>query len=626
MTSPLDELVERFGDVENATLVEQPPPGEYAYELKYDGYRILAFKVGSRVRLVSRRGQDWTDDFSEVAATIAQLTPAELVLDGEVVAVDERGIPSFQRLQHRQRPLVYVMFDVLHLEGRDLRAQPLEKRRAALEQVVGRAAPPLGLSRAVSGDVRQLLKAACSAGFEGLIGKRAGSAYVPGRGFDWIKLKCQLRQEFAIAGYVPYTGNQLGVVGGLLLALRQGDKFVFSGKVGTGFDQKTRAELGQLLEKRWTAKSPVVGIPKFGGLPRFCTLGPVAEVKFTEWTEGGNVRHPSFVGLRPDKRPEDCVHEGTPEVASPAQAAKLPAPVRGSKNSRPDVAGVSISNATRRLDPLPLTKLELARYYEQVGDVMLPHVIGRPLTLLRWAEGKATTKGGVFLRHTKAWGPAVLRRVQIPEQKKVGEYLVVTGVSGLVALAQMDIVEIHSWNSTESDIEHPDRVVFDLDPGPDVDWDLVVDSAHALRAALQGIGLESWLKTTGGKGLHLVVPLIPEHDWDTCLATTREIARQFAASDPKRYVASLLSKTARHKKIFIDYLRNNRASTSVAAYSTRSNPEATVSTPLHWDELRRLRNERFTVQSVLHRVAALKADPWADYWGAKQRLFGGVSR
>lgn len=309
-TTSFERLVAALGDVENATLVETPPPGVYAYELKYDGYRILAFKVGSQVRLMSRRRQDWTADFREVADAVAKLAAADLVLDGEVVAPDARGVPSFQRLQQRERPLSYIAFDVLWLDGKDVRGEPLERRRALLEKLIVKPEPPLALSSAISGDVRQLLKAACSAGFEGLIGKRAGSRYQPGRGLDWIKLKCQLRQEFAIIGYLPYKGTQRGVVGSLLLALRRGRDFVFAGKVGTGFDMHTRAELGRLLEARYVTKSPAQGVPRFAGLVRFSELGPVAEVKFTEWTEGGNARHPSYVGLRRDKKPEDCVREG----------------------------------------------------------------------------------------------------------------------------------------------------------------------------------------------------------------------------------------------------------------------------------------------------------------------------
>lgn len=323
MSLALQELVAQFGDVENATLLTSPPAGDYTYELKYDGYRILAFKTGSDVRnvqLMSRRGQDWTQTFSEVAAAVATLKVPTLVLDGEVIAPDGRGVPSFQRLQNRERPLVYVLFDLLCLDGNDMRPRPIEERRAALAQVIGEAKPPLALSTAVAGRADQLLQAACRAGFEGLMGKRVGSPYRPGRGLDWIKLKCELRQEFAVVGYLPLTGNQRGVVGSLLLALHEDGRFVFAGKVGTGFDAETRSNLGTMLEESHVETATAVGVPRMGGLIRWAEPGLVVEVKFGEWTQDGHARHPSYLGLRPDKRPEDCVREGVPAPSQVGQA------------------------------------------------------------------------------------------------------------------------------------------------------------------------------------------------------------------------------------------------------------------------------------------------------------------
>lgn len=611
----LQDLLGEFSAVENATLVEVAPAGRYAYELKYDGYRILAFKVGSDVRLQSRRGQDWTSEFSSIAREVErQLGEADVILDGEVVALDERGVPSFQRLQQRTPPLSYVAFDVLWVGGRDVRSQTIEQRRGLLDELLPSPESPIARSTAIEGDPAQLLDVACQNGFEGLVGKRVGSPYRPGRGLDWIKLKCQLRQEFAIVGYLPYTGERVGVVGSLLLALREDDEFVFAGKVGTGFDQATRAELGAQLEESRVSKPRARDIPRFDGLARFVELGAVAEVKFSEWTEGGHARHPSFVGLRPDKRPEECVRERPP--ASTSKPREAPTAAR----ERTSVLGVPLSHAERVLTPLPITKLELARYYEAIAEWMLPHVVGRPLTLVRWAEGKVTDKGGVYLRHRRAWGPEVLARVRIREQKKLGEYLVVENAAGLVALAQMDILEIHSWNSTAEDVERPNRLVFDLDPAPDVPWPTVIRAAKDLRELLRSAKLESWLKTTGGKGLHLVVPLVAEHDWATCLAASRAIAEQFAEAEPALYTTRV-SKQQRRGKILIDYLRNARGNTSVTAFSTRANAAATVSTPLSWAELgERLDNAQFTLGELPQRLATLRADPWRDYWRAQQRL------
>lgn len=278
------------------------------------------------------------------------------------------------------------------------------------------------------------------------------------------------------------------------------------------------------------------------------------------------------------------------------------------------VAGVRISHPERVLDPTGATKLALARYYEAIGPWMLPHVFGRPLTLVRWAEGKETEKGGVYLRHARAWGPAALRRVRIREKTKVGEYLVVESIEALVSLAQMDILEIHTWNTTVDDIERPDRVVFDLDPGPGVSWRAIAGAARHVRRALEGEGLESFVKTTGGKGLHVVAPLVRDRGWDECLAFSRDVVRRIAREDPARYVLTM-KKSARRGCIFIDYLRNGRANTSVAAYSTRARPNAPVSVPLAWDEIDDIDPASFTMDAVLDRMRRLDRDPWRPAQG-----------
>jgi bifunctional non-homologous end joining protein LigD len=286
---------------------------------------------------------------------------------------------------------------------------------------------------------------------------------------------------------------------------------------------------------------------------------------------------------------------------------------------RPLVAGVSISSSERVLDPVGVTKLELARYYAAIGATMLPHVAGRPLTLVRWAEGRPAAKGGTYLRHAKVWGPSVLRRVRIREKKKVGEYLVADDVAALVGLAQIDILEIHSWNSVADDVERPNRVVFDLDPGPGVAWEAVVRGACIVRDGLAALGLESFVKSTGGKGLHVSVPLAPAATWDECLAFTRTFARTVARADPGRFVAAM-AKGARGGKIYVDYLRNNRGSTSVEAYSTRARAGAPVSMPIAWKDLEAVTPDDFTLRNVPALVARRKRDPWAKYFALHQRL------
>jgi bifunctional non-homologous end joining protein LigD len=606
----LDAIVERVGDVQTATLVKAvPEPAAFTYELKWDGYRMLAVKAGDAVRLVSRKRQDYTKEMASVARDVAAVDADECVLDGEICVLDERGVPSFQLLQNRSRrrsSLVFFVFDLLYLDGEDLRGLPIEERRARLEHVVAgvNRKGSIVISSASEGDPRAILALACERGLEGIVAKRKGSTYTPGKRPTWLKVKCRLRQELAIIGYLPLMGTR-DAVGGLLLGLNDDGVLRYAGKVGTGFDEKTRAALARRLDADRVREPMAEGVPKLDGIARHVRPRLVAEVELAEWTEGGHIRHPSFQGLREDKTPEECVRE-RPEV--------LP------KGDREDVLGVSISNPSRVLSPTGITKIELARYYEAVGEHMLPHVQGRPLTLVRWAEGKETAKGGVYLRHAKAWGPDVLRRVRIREKTKLGEYLVADSVEALVGLAQMDILEIHTWSSRADDVEHPDRVVFDLDPAPDVPWSEVVRAAKLVRERLGALGLESWAKTTGGKGLHVLVPLVPEADWSECLAFTRAFAQMMVREDRRRFVA-VVPKHVRAGKILVDYLRNNRTNTSVAAFSTRARPGAPVSVPVSWDELTaELPSDAWNIHSVLDRLRRLRKDPGVGYFRARQRL------
>jgi len=634
----LDDLVARASSVQTATLVKSvPQPDRYTYELKWDGYRIVAVKAAGAVRLVSRKGQDYTREFAEVSRDVAALSAAECVIDGEVCALDARGVPSFQLLQNRLRrrsAVAFFVFDLLWENGEDLRDAPIEVRRerlTALVKGIDRSGT-IVLSTASDGDPRAILDLACRRGLEGIVAKQKGSTYAAGRRSPtWLKVKCRLRQELAIVGYLPLLETR-AAVGGLLLAVKEEGGFKYAGKVGTGFDERTRVSLAKLLDADRTAKPTARGVPRFDDIAHHVVPRHVAEVEFTEWTEGGHIRHPSFQGLRADKTPDECVREvpidadahapprapvstAPPEPVSPKMRAR-----KATTTDRVDVAGVSLSHPARVLDPTGLTKLALARYYEEVGPHMLPHVADRPLTLVRWAEGKQTEKGGLYLRHAKAWGPDVLRRVKIREKTKLGEYLVADTVSALVGLAQMDILEIHTWSSRAADVERPDRVVFDLDPAPDVPWREVVRAARLVRERLDALGLASWVKTTGGKGLHVLVPLEPEATWDECLAFTRAFAQWMVREDPKRFVA-IVPKHHRSGKILVDYLRNNRTNTSVAAFSTRARPGAPVSVPVAWEELDdpRLR-DAWNVETVRVRLAKQRKDPWREYFRTRQRL------
>jgi bifunctional non-homologous end joining protein LigD len=573
----LDELASTLRDVQLATLVKEAPhSSDWAYELKWDGYRILALKCGARVRLLSRRHQDWTRELEPIAKAVARIPEKNVVLDGEVCALDERGVPSFQRLQNRGRKktsLVYFAFDLLFEGDEDLRGLFWSERRERLEALTKRleSKSPIVLSAAFEADPARVLASACGAGLEGIVAKRRSAPYTGARTKSWLKVKCEEHEELVVVGWLPY-GPDPKRVGALLLAVREPDgSYRFAGKVGTGYDEQTRKELAELLARDRAGHATAKGVPRYGGLVRFVEPRHVAEITFAEWTEGGHVRHPSFVRLR-------------------SAEANV-------------VLGVKISHPDRVLDPTGVKKIDLARYYEAIAEVMLPHVRGRPLTLVRWAEGRETEKGGVYLRHARAWGPPALRRVRIREKTKVGEYLVADTPEALVSLAQMDIVEIHTWNATVDDVERPDRLVFDLDPGPGVSWHEIADAARHVRDRLKALAMESWVKTTGGKGLHVVVPVERSAGWAEWLDFSREVVRAVARDAPDRYVTTM-SKSVRRGRIYLDYLRNNRTNTSIAAYSIRAKPNAPVSVPVDWDELDELDPESLTMDAVLARITS----------------------
>jgi bifunctional non-homologous end joining protein LigD len=333
---------------------------------------------------------------------------------------------------------------------------------------------------------------------------------------------------------------------------------------------------------------------------------------FTEWTDEGKIRHPSFQGLRRDKKAIEVVREQPVETPIRAAASKVAA--------RPEVAGVGISHADRVLYPdTGYTKLRVAEYYGRIaGEWMVPHVAGRPLTLVRCPDGLSSDC--FFMKHSKIWAPGALRRVKIQEKTKVGEYLVADDVAALVSLVQMGVLEIHTWNSTDDHVELPNRIVFDLDPGTKITWRQVIAGARRVRRMLDDIGLASFIKTTGGRGLHVVVPLTPKADWKTCLEFTRTFAESMESQEPALYTTAF-AKAGRERKILVDYLRNNRTNTSISAYSTRARKGATVSTPLRWEELKETLDPlAFTIESVEKRLARLRRDPWAAYWTTRQAL------
>ena len=615
-----------------ARLVKEAPAGdEWLHEMKYDGYRIGARLRGKSVSLISRNGKDWTAAFPEVAAALAGLGVRDALLDGELAMVLPDGRTSFQALQNAsggggRRGLMYFAFDLLRLEGESLEQRPLEDRKRELHRLVGNPGQKslVRYSEHVVGQGAEMFAEACRLRLEGIISKRRDAPYKPGRGDTWLKTKCVLRQEFVIGGFTDPEGTRQGI-GALLIGYHEGNMLVFAGKVGTGFSVAVARDLRKRLNALEQNSSPFTPKPAGAAGKHAHWVKPklVAEVVFTEWTGDGKIRHPAFQGLRSDKDPRAVVRERATDPPPPMPrrlgGRQRPTAAKSSKSTGPIVAGVRISHPERVVYPEDgITKLDLAQYYARIGDWIEPHVKGRPLTLVRCPEGIA---GECFyMKHSKVWAPSAVRRVRIQEKTKIGEYLVADSVAAVVSLAQMGILEIHTWNTRIDHVELPDRLVLDIDPGEHVPWTQVIETARLLRRMLSRAELESFLKTTGGKGLHIVVPLTPAADWKTCLEFTRALAFELERRDPARYTTAF-AKSGRERKILIDYLRNNRTNTSVAAFSTRARSGAPVSMPLRWNELTpSLNPASFTMLTLEKRLARLREDPWAEYWKAKQRL------
>ena len=632
-----------------ATLVDTPPSGdEWLHEIKYDGYRIGARVRQGRVSLYTRNGNDWTAAFPEVADAVAKLGLDDALIDGEVAVVLPDGRTSFQALQNTagggsRGTLVYFVFDLLRLNGENLESRLLEGRKVLLKKLVGsRSTGRIRFSEHIAGNGQAFFSEACRAGLEGIVSKRRDQPYRAGRHGGWVKTKCVQRQEFVIGGFTDPEGMRAGI-GALLIGYYEGDRLMFCGKVGTGFTHKLALELRARLARVEQKTCPFTPLPagSLGRNAHWVKPELVCEVEFTEWTTDGKIRHPSFQGLRADKDPKEITRE-KPVVADPTGPRRVRqstnristregrntsagrTQVRRNENDN-IVAGVPISHPDRVLYPdLKLTKIDVARYYDSIAQWIVPHVAGRPLTLVRCPEG---IRGECFfMKHSKLWAPKALRRVRIKEKTKLGEYLIADDISGIVSLAQMGVLEIHTWNSIFEDVERPNRLVFDLDPGDEVEWAAVVQGARMVRHALNALKLESFVKTTGGRGLHVVVPLTPHADWTQCLEFSRALGERFEQAQPELYTTAF-AKTGRSGKVLIDYLRNNRTNTSIAAYSTRARDDAPVSVPLTWEELRVSLDPRsFTVLTVPKRLAKLKADPWVGYWQCRQKLTAQLAR
>lgn len=611
---------------ELATLVEKPPSGDaFLHEIKLDGYRLIVRFERGTVRLSTRGGHDWTARFPGLAAAFRALPAKTAIVDGEAVIVDAHGRTSFQALQGalgRDRPdLSFYAFDLLYLDGWDLRGAALVDRKRVLRQLLARLPPGSAIrySDHVRGGGEAFFAEACRAGVEGIVSKRADAPHHPGRSRAWLKVKCQSAQELVIVGFTEPKGSRVALGALLLGAHDERGQLRYCGKVGTGFSGEELARLRARLAPLERKEPPVVNAPRRRGV-HWVAPKLVAHVKFSEWTKDGKVRHPSYVALRDDKpasevRIEKVQKAETPEVPAAPRASAS----RSAKRARAEVAGVWLSTPGRVYFPdLGITKQELAEYYETVAERMLPAIAYRPLTLLRCPEGR---EGHCFYqKRARAAVPEVVPRVVVKEGRE--PYVMVDGLRALVALVQIGVLELHVWGARADRLDRPDLLIFDLDPDEAVPWSRVVETALAVRARLEELGLVPFARVTGGKGLHVVAPLVRRSTWAEVKAFARAVARGLARQAPERLTATM-SKRKRHGKVFLDYLRNAPEATSIAAYSVRARPGAPVALPLAWDELD---GERpvFAMRDVARWLA--RPDPWAELERSRRPITAAAMR
>ena len=609
-----------FIEPELATLGSRPPSGgEWIHEIKFDGYRILARIDHGSVRLYSRNGHEWTDRFPSIVASLKRLHVRQAWIDGEIVILDAEGKSDFQALQNvlsggsSAKP-VYYAFDLLYADGRDIRSAPLLSRKTALAVLVGKnAAGSVRFTDHIDGQGDKFFREACRLALEGIVSKRRDAPYRSGRNPHWMKVKCVDEQEFVVAGFTAPKGTRANF-GALLLGVHGArHELKYCGRVGTGFTETSLAEIRKRLKPLETLTCPFSVVPPESKGVRWVEPRLVAEVSFTGWTKDGVLRHPSFHGLREDKAAFAVTRE------KPQAPRRQTAPPRSGET----VAGVRLTHPDRLLYPeLGLTKRELARFYERIGDRILPYIAGRPLAIVRCPEGVKTGPRPecFFQKHVDKSFPAAIKSVPIEEKGETSPYIYIENLAGLVSLVQLGALELHPWGSRIDSIEQPDCLIFDLDPADDAPWDNVVIAAGELRDLLLQLKLASFLKTTGGKGLHVVVPLQPDAVWDQAKEFSRQVALTLVGEHPKLYTAKL-SKSARSGKVFIDYLRNGRGATAVAPYSTRAKPGAPVAMPIDWKELGpKLRPDRYNVTNLARHLT--EADPWSRYAQVRQSISG----
>jgi bifunctional non-homologous end joining protein LigD len=594
-----------FHPLQLCTLVDSVPTGSaWLHEVKYDGYRVLVAVSGGEAKVFTRSGLDWTEKFPEVAEAAAGLDVDSALIDGEVVALDQKGKPSFSALQDALKRggkgLVMFAFDLLSLDGEDLTPLSNLERKELLRPVIP-ADGPILFAEHVIGEGEALFQTMCREGFEGVVSKRADAPYLGKRTHSWLKIKCIQRQEFVIVGWLPSEARGRGFRS-LILAVNEDGALRYAGKVGTGFDARKIEEIGARLEKlaadRATVEAPRAAVRG----ARWVKPKLVAEVAFTEFTADNVVRHGSFIGLREDKKPAEV---------KPEKATKPP--------PAPEIA-VKISNRERVIYPdSGITKGQLADYYAAVAGVMMPWVANRPISLVRCPQGRA--KKCFFQKHDAGSFGDHVRHVAVREKNgSTEDYLYVDSAEGLLTCVQMGTIEFHGWGSRVTDYEKPDRIVFDLDPDEDLGFEEVKKAAADLKRYLGDLGLVTFAMLSGGKGVHVVAPLTPKAEWPAVKDFTHRFALALSEAEPERFLANM-SKAKRKGRIFIDYLRNQRGATAILPYAARARPNAPVAAPVSWDALADLTTAaRWTVLDADELIERANMKALAGWGVAEQTL------
>ena len=577
-----------------------PFEGDWLHEIKFDGYRIMGHIQMGIGHFYTRNGLDWSHHFPHLLNALEKILVHDAIFDGEIVALDDQGRSHFHLLQNffkskQDKSLRYFIFDLLYLNGIDLRELPLIERKERLHEVLARAPSGIEFSQHVTEEGDKFFEVTCEHQLEGIISKLADAPYQSGRGDLWVKIKCSMRQEFVIGGWTELKGVNTGL-GALLLGVQDEHGIRYVGKVGTGFDRKERVSLQKKLARLEVRRSPFLSLSQEFKNVRWVKPQLICEVNFSNWTDKGILRSAVFLGLRFDKTPMEITRED--------KGFKLIKEV-----SSPDKVLFEIDHRTKK---------DVAHYYQFVAPVMLQYMKNRPLSFVRCPSG---AKDQCFYqKHFTGQIPKSFSVIKIKEKGGEGNFISIHSVEGLLELVQLNAFELHTWNTNIKNYHRPDQIVMDLDPGPEVSWGEVVDAAYDLKGLLLDLELDSFVKVTGGKGLHLHIPIAPLYDWDQIKAFSQGLALQLTSMNPKLYTTKM-SKKIRVHKIFIDYLRNGFGATAVAPYSLRAKNKSAVALPLEWKELKMIKSsDLFTMEKALHKIKTRPRDPWEDMLGLEQKI------